>query len=310
MLAFMMVAVHRFVQKPELRFSAVRLLVWIAALCGTLALLEAVQIIPGKFPRWGTNFNRAALGFGQPNALGLFFVLTLPFAAGLLRSARSNAQRWSAVGALCAIVGGLAATFSRGSWLSLLGGTLILWFAGERRYLAKIWLTGIALVLAIELVSGGAISDTARRTLTDWVLEQRAGLMIAGLLMFWEHPLVGVGPGGFAPNLVNVATEVPQLYDYLPTPHNAFIQMAAESGIFGLLLFILLLIVAVRCFIKRAREPGIDAAEKNLRLAVLWSFAGLVVTCLVVWPFSHGSGQVVMLVAAIGWAVPTGRTLT
>ena len=49
----------------------------------------------------------------------------------------------------------------------------------------------------IDVGSGGLLTDTVIRTLDDWVIEQRAALMLAGVLMFLAHPLLGVGPGGY-----------------------------------------------------------------------------------------------------------------
>ena len=59
------------------------------------------------------------------------------------------------------------------------------------------------------------LRDTAERTLTDWVVEQRAALMAAGVLMFLAHPVLGVGPGGFAVELTSFGAQVPELWDYL-----------------------------------------------------------------------------------------------
>src|SRR5690606_39335695 len=94
--------------------------------------------------------------------------------------------------------------------------------AREWRFLGRF---GIAIVLAaivLDLGSGGMIRDTAQRTLGDWVLEQRAALMLAGILMFLQHPWVGVGLGGYAESLDHVGAQVFWLWDFLPTPHNAY----------------------------------------------------------------------------------------
>jgi len=276
-----------------------------AAICGVLAILETLTILPGQFPRFDTSYNRAALGFGQPNGLGLFFALTVPLAVHRVRTS-SGPARIAASFALMSAVAGLIATFSRGSWLSLLAGTLPLAFTGDRRLVLRIWLSAAVLAVAADLVSGGAMRDTVERTIGDWVIEQRAALVLAGVMMFLAYPLTGVGPGGYAGSLDQFGPQISQLWDYLPTPHNAYVQMAAETGIFGLIAFSLFLAVTLVVQIRRTRaEDSIVSADRaSLNRALLWSFATCCAAGMVVWPFAHGTGQAVMLVAAGIFAVP------
>lgn len=276
-----------------------------AALCGALAVLEMIGVIPGAFPRWGTPFNRAALGFGQPNALGLFLALTAPMAVHAI-TIRRGGVRVAALFALVVIIAGLFATFSRGSWLALLGGALVLPLAGDRRLLVRVLLGALVLGALLDMVSGGMLRDTAQRTLTDWVIEQRAALTLAGLLMFAAHPVIGVGPGGFAVELDSFGAQVPVLWDYLPTPHNAYVQMGAEAGVIGLIAYVAFLAVCFRHLVRCAKDAmraGASAAELSLRRCLLWSFATLCVAGLVVWPFSHGTGQAALLLLAAGIAL-------
>lgn len=299
LIAFMVMAADTLSARPERVPRLIKLLAGIAAVCGVLALLEAVGLIPNAFPRWGTRYQRAALGFGQPNALGLFFALMLPFAVCALSLARSRTEQWLLRAGLAAIVLGLAATFSRGSWLSALFGSLLLIFARDGRFTLRVWISALIAGVFIEVVSGGMLSDTARRTITDWVLEQRAALMFTGVLMYLDYPWFGVGPGGYAAMLDHFGAQVPQLWDYLPTPHNAFIQMAAETGTVGLIAFVVFLATLLMAAIRSARSPAPDPVRAALRRAVVWSLGTAIIACMVVWPFSHGTGQAVMLAIAL-----------
>lgn len=276
-----------------------------AAVCGVLAVLETLTILPGKFPRFDTSYNRAALGFGQPNGLGLFLALTVPLAVHRLRTS-SGFTRMAAALALLSAAAGLIATFSRGSWLSLLAGTLPLAFTGDRRLLLRIWLAAALLAIAADLVSGGAMRETLERTIGDWVIEQRAVLVLAGVLMFFAYPLTGVGPGGYAESLDRFGPQIPQLWDYLPTPHNAYVQMAAETGLAGLLAFLAFMGVTLGIQIRRTKVEDRDGSpdRAGLNRALLWSFATCCAAGMVVWPFAHGTGQAVMLVAAGIFAAP------
>jgi len=305
-------------EEPRRRGPLIEALVMAAALCGILAVLEALGAIPGTFPRYGTGFYRAALGFGQPNALGEFLGITLPLAAhlaGVARTEAARALRWSAT----VLIGvGVLATFSRGTAVSVLlglGGTAL---GGGGRWTGRMLLGSLGLLLAVDLVSGGIIRDTVQRTLGDAILEQRAGLLWSGVLMFLDRPLLGFGPGGFAEALADYGPQITWLYDYLPTPHNAFVQMAAETGVVGLLAFSSFLAagltVAFRSARRAARNPDLAPVEKSLRRALLWSLLAAGSFCLVEWPFAHGTGEAVMLVAALTFATagppPVGTRAT
>lgn len=276
----------------------------LAAVCGVFALLEMVGVLPGAFPRWGTPYNRAALGFGQPNGLGVFLAISLPLTVHGVRVSK-GAVRATAAFALLACAAGLFATFSRGSWLAVLGGAGALILVRDWRLLVHVAVGALILGVLLELLSGGMLTDTVQRTLTDWAVEQRAGLMLVGVLMFVAHPIVGVGPGGFAVELGTFGPQIPELWDYLPTPHNAYIQMAAETGIIGLLAYVAFL---AACLIVLVRRANLAAARNSsehdisLRRCLLWSFATACCVGMVVWPFAHGTGQAVLLLLAAGLA--------
>ena len=318
LLGLLAVAADAFVREPERRGQVAAALVAAGAVCGVLALLETLAILPGAFVRAGTRFNRAALGFGQPNGLGLFLALVLPFAASRLASARRALPRTLNGLAVLAIALGLLGTFSRGSWLAVLFGTAPLWLTRERGFAVRVWAVGLALAVAFDLGTGGSLRAAVANTATDWSVAQRAALMWAGVLTFLAHPVLGVGPGGFIVSLDEVGLQVPQLEDLKPTPHNAFIQMAAEAGVFGLVAFTVFLLVLLRVLMRglaslpRAGTGAEDPAggERSLRRAVLWSFGVLCVGAFFDWPFPHGTGQVAMLVAAMGCAAVGRREST
>jgi O-antigen ligase len=307
LLGFLLMAADAFADRRALP-QVVDLLVASAAVCGVLALLETVGILPAQFPRYNTNYNRAALGFGQPNALGLFMAMVLPFAVHRFRIERDRVYKTLCALACLGVATGLIASFSRGSWLSVLAGTGALFFTGDGKLARRIWLSAILLVVVVDLASGGAMRDTAVRTIGDWVIEQRAALMLAGIAMFLAYPVTGVGPGGYAESLDRFGPQIPQLWDYLPTPHNAYVHMAAENGILGLIAFLVFIVITFRVQVRRTRRDDADAVvtreERSLNRALIWSFGTAVAAGMVVWPFAHGTGQALMLVTAGIYAMP------
>ncbi len=299
--AFLVVATDELSRRRRAVPVVASVVVAAGAACGVLAVLEMVGVIPGQFPRWGTPFHRAALGFGQPNGLGLFFAAVLPLAAHRVSATRGPARAVAAL-ALAATGLGLVATFSRAAWIAVLLGPLALALAGERRLAVRLLLGGIAAVVLVDVFSGGLVRDTVQRTIGDWVIEQRAALFLTGVSMFAAHPILGVGPGGFADQIGRYGAQITQLWDYQPTPHNAYVQMAAETGIVGLVAFVVFLALVLRALVRGARDAEAAPDVRRFRLAALWSFATICIASGGTWPFAHGTGEVVALVLALGLA--------
>lgn len=303
LLLLLVVATDLVARVPGRAFDFARAVAAVGAVTGTLAVLEALRILPGQFPEPG-GFNRAALGFGQPNGLGMFLALSLPYIVHVRTVAHGRLVRWAATLALAATVGGLIGTLSRGSWLSVLAGATVLPLAGGGwRFTLRVWGAALIAALVVDVASGGVIREAVAGLLRDWSVAQRAALMLAGVRMFLDHPLLGVGPGGFLAELERIGLLVPMLRDIKPTPHNAYIQMAAETGIVGLTAFVVFLIALFRRAVRLARS-SLEPADRSLHLAVVWSLAIAVAEGMVEWPFSHGHGQLVMLTGAFACALP------
>jgi O-antigen ligase len=82
--------------------------------------------------------------------------------------------------------------------------------------------------------------------------------------------------------------------------------MAAEAGIVGLLALVVFLGGTLRVILRDARmlraDPLADPEESSLQRALLWSFTTACLLGFVEWPFAHGVGELIMLVAALGYA--------
>ena len=305
LLVFLVLVLDRFLHDRSRLHSAVTLLACTAALIGGLAVLEMVGIIPGVFPRYGTPFNRAALGFGQPNGLGLFLAVAIPLVAYVARHVRGAAGVAARIGLPISLLG-LVATFSRGAWVSLLAGSTALLFARGGRFVTRIWLAAILFIVVADIGTGGALRDTAERSQQDWSIAQRLILQLVGVRMFLDNPVLGVGPGAFEDHIETYGAQIPGLVDFQTTPHNAYIQMAAEAGAVGFLAFTAFLgaglLVAIRSARQAARVNAVPA-DRALRGALVWSFATACFNSLFLWPFAHGTGQAVLIVAAAAFAL-------
>src|SRR5262249_18447683 len=89
----------------------------------------------------------------------------------------------------------------------------------------------------------------------------------AGLRMTYAHPWGGVGAGSFIPQFASYAPlEAPPGM----APHNSFVQVMAENGIFALAAFVTALACAVAASARAARAaPHLGAAAAGLQAALL-----------------------------------------
>jgi putative inorganic carbon (hco3(-)) transporter len=203
--------------------------------------------------------------FGNPNDLALNMVVFLPFAAlyGLLATHRRTARRAKRVGSIAsrapsAAVGqrlfGAAAVFamlmaivftkSRGGFLGLASMVLVLVHYGRR---LKPGLAVAVVVLLVAMVPLLPTSFWARMSsITDPsedVTGSRAArreVMLEAAQVFVERPLTGIGAGQFK------NYNPPGKVERWREAHDVWLQVASETGIFGLLVFGYLVVAAFR----------------------------------------------------------------
>lgn len=311
LLGLFLLTLDRVAARPERAATLARWIAVAAAVAGALAVPEALGLLPSRFHLDGTRFNRAAGGFDWPNELAMFLAISFPFCVYAARATRAGAARvWAGVAVALAALG-LVATFSRGSWLSLAVAPAMLLLTRERATALRFW--GLFLLggAVLDLAWGGAIVSRIVATSGDVLVAQRLLLTLSGLLMFWTHPLLGVGPGGFGAALDQVGLQLPSLFDFVDSAQNGYVQMAAEAGIVGLtalLVFVGYTMARMVSGVRRAEWGGRPAEELWLRSTLLWSFGTACVVSLFEWPFAHGVGELVMIVAAAGIALARVET--
>jgi O-antigen ligase len=288
---------------PRKTETLLRVIAGVGGVAGVFAVLQAFGVFASEFPLTGTRFFRATLGFGWPNEAGMFMALTLPFAVHLVRAGRGRADALLGAFATMGCLVGLVATFSRGSWIAALIAPAFTVLIGQRAAVLRFWLAAAAIAVVLNLLIGGLLYARIVSLLGDWVVEQRGALMLAGVLMFLANPLVGVGPGGFGAALDEFGPQIPTLWDYTGSAHNAYIHAAAEMGALGVLALSAFFGGTLAAMVRVARRSRGTSPEGDvLRATAVWGFATAFLVSFLEWPLAQGVGQVIMLVAALGFA--------
>jgi O-antigen ligase len=107
---------------------------------------------------------------------------------------------------------------------------------------------------AVTLAGVSAYRPTRDRflgALTATGSGDRREILSTGARAVREHPIVGVGLGQFRPSYFGSATTPQHVIDNPGKAHNEFLSIAAETGVPGLMLFILLLGFLARSFSPR-----------------------------------------------------------
>lgn len=226
---------------------------------------------------------RATGTIGDPNELAAALIVGLAFAAGLMLSrGRSLAVRVAAAGVIPVCIAVVFMSLSRGGLIALLA----LLLAGP--VLAGRWRPAMAGLLVLVVASGflyftQVASLPARERVTNaGEGSGRTDLWTIGLRMVRAHPLDGVGVGNFPVVSANYVLQPglikrsELIFSTAPkVTHNTYLEILAEMGFPGLLLFLgivctslLYALRAARLWAKRG-DVGMEALARSLLLGLI-----------------------------------------
>ena len=281
---------------------------------------------PGALARW-SDANSVAQGtvriystLENPNLLGGFLLPTLPLAVVALMRWPGRARRLFALAALLLGLVALVLTYSRGAWMGMVaslaavGLLLVLrlsrhWPPLWRRLFPLLLLGGgavglVLLVAAVEPLRVRVLSLFVGRE--DSSNNFRMNVWSSALEMIRERPLLGIGPGNKAFNLIYPLYQQPK-FDAL-SAYSIPLEWAVEAGIPGLLAGVGLFLCAVRTGLRQRLGEGPLALPALAAVAI---FLGLAVQGLTDTIFFRPEVQLVALfalatVAAAGSAGAAG----
>lgn len=198
-------------------------------------------------------FYRVNSVFWDPSIYGRFLVVAILASLVLLLGGAARRVAWGAVAAIAVIWVGLLFSFSQSSFAALMVGTLAA--------AAFVWrwraVTAVALAGAV-LLSAGMAAPSVRHSIFDAsekglnrATSGRFGLITDGAKIAFDHPVVGVGVGGFKrayADRTGLRGEEPKK----AASHNTPVTVAAELGFPGLALLAWLLVAGLLTAFRRA----------------------------------------------------------
>lgn len=267
------------------------------------------QIVEGQLDDY-----RIAGPIGDPNFYSQVLLVLVPLAMDRMWNEHNRWLRMLAAYALFVCVFSIFFTFSRGAFVSLI--IIVVWMFVRRPPRPIVLIATLGALIA--LVSILPASYTARlKTIPDVIpgLSQkdvreeasfrgRSSAQQAGVLMFLDNPLFGVGVGNFGYHYQEYSRGLGidgSRWDQ--APHNLYLEIVTEKGLFGLAVFGLLLTVVFRG-IGQARRQFLEIGNHSYADMIVAFRIGLVGYLIAATFLQMSYPRFFWVLIGVGFAIP------
>ena len=238
---------------------------------------------------------------GDPNYFALTAVLCLPFGLILGQERQVRWERLFYIGCALVTLVAMMLAGSRGGFLGLLvSGFVIAWYSRNR--VRQLVVGTIVLAAVLMLAPSSPLTRLLWPDASDQSsTETHKALLVAGLRMFSEHFWTGVGVGNFKRT---VRTYMDPGYDVEAVAHNTYVEVGAELGIVGLLVFAGILFFTFRSLRQirrqtgRGRDPFLNATARAIE-------AGLAGVCVALFFVSALHTRLLWFMVIITMCLPS-----
>lgn len=215
---------------------------------------------------------RVVSTFENPNMLGLYLILLLPF---IVANGITEKNWWKKPGYLVAFAAGAACliyTWARGAWLGFLFAAVIFMLMWNRKTMGVLLAGVLALPVMVPFLPESIVFRfSSIGDLTDTSTNYRVYIWRGSTNLLKDYWLTGIGVGEQA---------FDKIYPYYsfagiekaPHAHNLFLQLFIEVGIFGFAVFVILLI----CMFQNGFTLAKHGEDKAVRLMGCGALCGVV----------------------------------
>ena len=178
----------------------------------------------------------------NPNVLGEYLLLALPLSAGMIWGCKKFLNKVIFAGAFGIMALCMIFTQSRGCWLGLILAAAVFIVLVDKRFI----IAGVLVLFALPFVLPESIITrfTSIGDLSDSSSSYRLYIWLGTINMLKDFALYGIVLGSDAYN------QIYPFYSYsgiiAPHAHNLYLQIMCETGVAGLVTFVVLMIVALK----------------------------------------------------------------
>lgn len=279
----------------------------VVAMYGLVQYIIGQDVLFGSFEEYNPyhrGTKRVGSSLGNPVVLGSYLAAFFPMGWHLGRYVDNVWRRGFIAGALACIGACLLLTFSRGAWIAVVVGggaygakQLIGWFRRQStgRHLRLILVVALlwpAVALVLPSLGLGEIQQQATRSLQargEKMLDlgDTEAYRIAQYRTTWSilarSPVLGIGFGEFTRQFERIKhpTTPPNSVSDARTTENMYLMIASETGLAGIIVFMVLLGAIVREGWRMADQSH-SVQERDMSRALLCGLAALMVA-MVAW---------------------------
>lgn len=226
-----------------------RVLMWCFSMTAILSALFALQ--QGEIGTTVSTSVRSVGLVGGANSTARYFVVSLVFMYFLRTWAKDRFVRLFLAFGMTITLLGTFFTVSRTGLLLLISAVGLVYFLGSKnRRQIRVLLVILATIILIWVFADNVLS-ILRSIIPS--IEQgtdtvgiRYGLWLAGWRMWLEHPVLGVGIGQYSNQLIYYGRDLLSADHLQLIAHNMYIQILAETGLVGFVLFIAMFLPSLR----------------------------------------------------------------
>lgn len=223
---------------------------------------------------FGDIAGRVISTFGNPNVLGEYLLMVIPFALSMIIAAKKNSGKFASLFVFAACCLCLVYTWSRGAWLGFIFAMALFLLVSTGKSLILVFL-GIAAVPFAPLVLPSNIINriTSIGNMGDSSTSYRVYIWNAAARMVKNFCMSGIGIGSDAFSKVYIRYSLSGI-EKAPHAHNLFLQTCIEIGLPGLLVFLAVIVVFMQCsfsFFKKC----MDGRMKSGKFLSLAGFCGI-----------------------------------
>jgi putative inorganic carbon (HCO3(-)) transporter len=186
------------------------------------------------------------------NSLAGYLNLVVPFSIGCLVLAKDHWMRWLGLICFATCTAALVLTQSRGGLIAYAASLIVsIWYLAPKPTVRIGILAAIAVILA--LTAPMLMNYFERLQSVDELTElSRLAIWALAGSMFLSHPVLGVGYGTYR---ISSLTYVPEPIGGQLHAHNLYLQLLAETGAVGFLVFFALIGAFFYIGVKLVKDP-------------------------------------------------------
>ncbi len=185
------------------------------------------------------------------NHISLICAYALPFAFFLFMNYQSKLKKLFYTLCMAAYVTSVVVSASRGGFVAMVSVAFLCWLAIKAKF-RSLLIIAIATIAIFTFAPSKFFQEvkTLEQGTEEGTADQRIYLWGIALKMFYDNPILGVGPSNYRSFVLNYDVE-DRFYDYYTkgigrVAHSTPVQWLAETGIIGIIILLTLQIALYR----------------------------------------------------------------